>query len=172
MFQNHLLNALDTGTLNLLSPHLSSIALPDGFEIEDPDAPVEWAYFLEEGIASAVAADRKAEVGLVGVEGMTGLSLALHSERPTERIYMQVPGHGTRMRAAAFSDLLLSVPSLQQLVLRYVHTMIVQISSTAASNAMDDIPTRLARWLLMAGDRIKDGEMPLSHEYLSIMFCF
>lgn len=44
----------------------------------------------------------------------------------------------------------------------------VQTSYTALSNAVHPIAERLARWLLMSDDRL-DGDLPLTHEFLSIM---
>src|SRR5262245_48136819 len=40
---------------------------------------------------------------------------------------------------------------------------------TALANARGKIEERLARWLLMAHDRLEDDELHLTHEFLSIM---
>jgi CRP-like cAMP-binding protein len=40
---------------------------------------------------------------------------------------------------------------------------------TAVCNAQSRLDMRLARWLLMAHDRIGDDTIPLTHEFLSIM---
>lgn len=45
----------------------------------------------------------------------------------------------------------------------------MQTSHTALSNAVHPIEERLARWILMCDDRSDAGEMPLTHEYMSIM---
>ena len=58
--------------------------------------------------------------------------------------------------------------SLQQYLLRYVQHFLDQTSQTAVSNGRSSIEERLARWLLMAADRLDDEELPLTHEFLAI----
>ena len=44
-----------------------------------------------------------------------------------------------------------------------------QVTQTALANGRSKIEERLARWLLMADDRIDGDELPLTHEFLSLM---
>jgi CRP-like cAMP-binding protein len=53
--------------------------------------------------------------------------------------------------------------------LKYVQAFGVQTSHTAISNAQARMDIRLARWLLMAHDRIGANTLPLTHEFLSLM---
>ena len=55
-----------------------------------------------------------------------------------------------------------------RVMLAYAHTFMVQTSQTALANGRSKIEERLARWLLMAADRV-EGELALTHEFLSIM---
>ncbi|MGH1570644.1 Crp/Fnr family transcriptional regulator [Methylobacterium sp. P31] len=55
------------------------------------------------------------------------------------------------------------------MILRYVQTEIVQARQTAYVNATFTIETRLARWLLMCHDRVDGDDLPLKHEFLSLM---
>ena len=59
--------------------------------------------------------------------------------------------------------------SLRMLFLRYVQAFMVQTAHTAISNARGKLDARLARWLLMAHDRVRDESLPLTHEFLSLM---
>jgi len=45
----------------------------------------------------------------------------------------------------------------------------IQVSRTAACNRLHDIERRLARWLLMAQDRVDDGVVPITHDFLTTM---
>jgi len=45
----------------------------------------------------------------------------------------------------------------------------VQTAQTAMANARAKIDARLARWLLMAHDRIRANTLPLTHEFLALM---
>ena len=44
-----------------------------------------------------------------------------------------------------------------------------QTANTARSNGTATLEERLARWLLMAHDRLRGDEVPLTHEFLSLM---
>ena len=44
-----------------------------------------------------------------------------------------------------------------------------QTANTALSNGTATLEERLARWLLMANDRLGGDEIPLTHEFLSLM---
>ena len=45
----------------------------------------------------------------------------------------------------------------------------IQSTYTARSNGSAKLEERLARWLLMAHDRIDGDELPLIHEFLALM---
>ena len=59
--------------------------------------------------------------------------------------------------------------SLHAVLLKYVKVFISQISETALANGRSKIEQRLARWLLMADDRLDGAELPLKHEFLAMM---
>jgi CRP-like cAMP-binding protein len=54
-------------------------------------------------------------------------------------------------------------------LLKYVQAFMVQTSQTAIVNARAHIDRRLARWILMAHDRIGGKTLSLTHEFLSLM---
>ena len=54
-------------------------------------------------------------------------------------------------------------------MLRYAHAFLAQTTTTALANGRSKIEERLARWLLMADDRIDGDELPLTHEFLGLM---
>ena len=54
-------------------------------------------------------------------------------------------------------------------MLRYAHAYLLQTTTTALANGRSKIEERLARWLLMADDRIDGDRLPLTHEFLSLM---
>jgi CRP-like cAMP-binding protein len=45
----------------------------------------------------------------------------------------------------------------------------MQIAQTAACNRLHKIEERLARWLLIAQDRVDGGTIRLTHDFLAIM---
>ena len=47
--------------------------------------------------------------------------------------------------------------------------MLIQTSQTALANGRSKIEERLARWLLMAHDRLQEDALPLTHDFLATM---
>ena len=54
-------------------------------------------------------------------------------------------------------------------LLKFVQAFGVQTTHTAISNARSKLDQRLARWLLMAHDRLETDGLPLTDEFLSLM---
>jgi CRP-like cAMP-binding protein len=54
--RNRLLAALLPADFSLLEPQLERLPLPASTRLIEPNTPIEHVYFLEEGIASVVAA--------------------------------------------------------------------------------------------------------------------
>lgn len=140
--------------------------------IERPNRRIDAVYFMETGIASVVAIQSEAiqvEVGLVGPEGMTGLAVILGADQSPYSTYIQVAGEGQRIIADELRKAIKASSSLQHLLLRYVQAFLVQTSHSAVANARSQLDERLARWILMAHDRIHDDTLTLTHEFLSLM---
>jgi CRP-like cAMP-binding protein len=131
-------------------------------------------YFLDRGIASVVAIGRggehrRAEVAIIGREGMIGLPVVLGTDRSPCDIFMQVEGDGHCIAAQKLGDALSQSITLLRCLLLYAHTFGIQANYTALANARGYLEERLARWLLMARDRIDSDEIILTHEFLALM---
>ena len=109
------------------------------------------------------------EVGFIGREGMTGLPLALGSERVAQRALIRVPDSGLALSAADFTECLEAEPALRLAAYRYAQVTIAALSQYAACNRLHAITERCARWLLMAHDRVPGDTIHLTHEFLSQM---
>jgi hypothetical protein len=109
------------------------------------------------------------EVGLVGNEGLAGIPAFLGAVSAPQAAYMQVAGAGLRMNVAVLHEEVDRSPAFRRAVSRFAQFFLTQVSQTAACNARHPLEVRLARWLLMAHDRIGTDTMPLTHELLSIM---
>ena len=169
---NRLLSRLPPHDFGLLAPHLKPVALPLGKHLEIPDRVIEHVYFPESGFASVVSAGAGAEqveVGIIGLEGMTGLAVVLGTDRTPNGTFIQNAGKGLMMPAAELRRLLkISVP-LHDLLMLYAHTFLIQATQTAKANGRSKIEERLARWLLMAHDRLESDKLVITHEFLSMM---
>jgi CRP-like cAMP-binding protein len=112
---------------------------------------------------------KQVEIGLIGCEGMTGLPIVLGNHRSPHATYIQAAGTGKCIPATELREATRGSLSLRDSLLKYVQAFNVQTTHTAISNAQARLDIRLARWLLMAHDRIGDDTLPLTHEFLSIM---
>ena len=169
---NRLLARLSASDFALLERHLTPVDLPLRTRLEVPGKPIDYVYFPESGFASVVADGRSRrgiEVGLIGREGMTGLAIVMGSDRTLHETYMQSAGQGQRISAGKFRKALEQSGSLHQTFLLYGHAFVMQATYTAMANGRSKIEERLARWLLMAQDRINADRLTLTHEFLSLM---
>jgi CRP-like cAMP-binding protein len=170
--RNRLLEALSPADLKLLSPHLESLAVEIRHSIEDRNKPIKHVYFMEKGIASVVAGGgdgKEIEVGLIGREGMSGIVVVMGNHRSPHNVYIQVRGQALRIGTAELREALDASATLRTFFLKFAQSFMIQTAHTAIANGRANVEERLARWVLMARDRLDDDELPLTHEFLSLM---
>ncbi len=169
---NQLLARIPADLADPLFAHLEPVDLPQGLVIEQPGEVIEHVYFPTGGVISVVAmtpdGDAQIEAGLIGREGMSGSMLALGTDRSPHQTTVQIGGTGHRMAAARLREMMRE-EVLRKRLLRYCHALSVQTAHTALANAKLKLDARLARWLLMCHDRLGCDEVPLTHDFLSIM---
>ena len=170
--KNRILLSVPDKEYNLLRPHLEPADLPQHKIMQEPGEKIDFAYFLNDGMASLVALShdgRSVEVGIVGKEGMVGMSLTAGLNREIFRAIMQMAGSGVRIRAEVFQDILLSAPELRSKLGHFGLMHGMQVAQLAACNRLHGIDQRLARWLLMCQDRFDSQLLPLTHDFLAQM---
>lgn len=169
--RNLLLSVLSPPDYGLLEPHLAKSKFVLRQSFEEANKPIEHVYFPEDGIISIVAKSRheQAEAAIVGREGMTGIPVVLGNDRWVNDTYVQVEGHGLRIEAADLRQALAKSTTLRAVLLAFTQAFVVQTAQTALANARGNVEMRLARWLLMAHDRISGDELSLTHEFLALM---
>jgi Crp-like helix-turn-helix domain len=109
------------------------------------------------------------EVGMVGNEGMSGISLMFGVHISPLRTLVQGSGTAVRMKAAAFTRALENRPPLVKVLNRYLYVLMTQLAQTAACTRFHVVEARLARWLLMTQDRSHSHEFDVTQEFLSYM---
>jgi CRP-like cAMP-binding protein len=170
--RNRLLLSIPEIERATVSEEMEFIALPRHRCLHEPHQPVEYLYFPNEGVISLVVAlkdGKTVEAGLVGNEGLTGMSAILGLDRSPLREVVQIAGDAYRIRVGRFKELLPSLPHLQATVNRYAAGLAMQVAQTAACNRLHNIEHRLARWLLMAQDRVESELLPITHDFLATM---
>jgi len=170
--RNKLVALMGSQDWDLLAPHLESVNLKERQVIEVPGKPITHLHFIEIGVVSVVAVnaeDHRIEVGVIGNEGVTGVPLVMGDTKAQHSAYLQIPGSGYRIAAAQFSEALRKSSSLQSLMLKSAQAFMIQTAHTALANGRAKLEERLARWLLMAHDRMDTDAVPLTHEFLAVM---
>jgi CRP-like cAMP-binding protein len=170
--QNRLLAAISPGDLALLTPKLEPLTLETRLVLESANKPIKYNYFIDSGLASVIAIGKnghRLEVGIIGREGITGLPVVLGNDRSPNETFIQVPGSGSRIAADDLRRAMQKSVSLTRVLLNFVNAFLIQTSYTALSNGTASIEERLARWLLLAQDRLGGNVIPLTHEFLSLM---
>ena len=169
--RNRLLAALSAGDFARLAPSLETVSLPLRETLIAPGRRITHAHFVEDGLISLIAdtEEGRIEIGLVGREGMVGVPLVLGADRTPHIALVQAGLVALRIAAHPLQEALDGSPTLRGVLGRYVQGLIVQVGQTAYANTDFTIEARLARWILMTHDRLDGDELPLTHEFLSMM---
>jgi CRP-like cAMP-binding protein len=170
--RNRLLAVLSDAERVLLIPLLEMIELDIRQVLEAPNNPISHVYFVESGMAPIVGTARSShriEIGMVGYEGMTGLSIVLSGDRSANETLVQSSGWAMRISSESLRERMEASRSLTATLLRYVNVFMVQGSQTALANGRGRLDERLARWLLMWDDRIQSDTLTITHEFLALL---
>jgi CRP-like cAMP-binding protein len=169
---NHLLAALPKKEYQRLQPHFKETALVFDETVYEPNVAISDVYFPTSGIISLLAGDKERsslEVGLVGREGMVGLPVFMGVGHSLNRAVVQGSGIAWKMKAATFRTECSNGGSLPEVLRRYTHSMLTQVTQAAVCNQFHAVAGRLARWLLMTHDRMGKDEFQITQQFLSNM---
>jgi CRP-like cAMP-binding protein len=170
--ENLLLAALPPAERKLLLARCEPVELKFGELLCEQGGRIRHVYFPTGGFISLIASiDRgsRLEVGLVGDEGMLGVSLLVGMNEAPLRALVQGAGAALRIEAAEFSRALRRSPVLRQALMRYLYVLMGQLAQLAACTRFHIVEGRLARWLLMTRDRAHSNEFNLTQDFLAYM---
>jgi CRP-like cAMP-binding protein len=155
-----------------LRPHATRLTVEHFDALINPREPIRYVYFPVNCLASLVTVledGSSIEAGTIGREGMAGIAVVLDAETTPMQTLVQIPGDAIRISAAAIKEVFAAGKTLQKILHRYIHTLFVIASQSAACNRRHQIEARFARWLLMSSDGIGSDELAITHEFLSAM---
>jgi len=169
---NRLLAALPRKDYQRLRGAFEVVTLTYGDILYEPGDPIRHVYFPNDALVSlltTVEGHQALEVGLVGREGVVGVSAALGVETASVRALVQSTGTALKLNAARFRmEFRKSLPLQNELYL-FIHAKLAQARQTAACNRFHVVEARLARWLLMTRDRMGSDRFLLTQDFLADM---
>ena len=170
---NHLLTSLGAcAGCPDLSTYAELVPLPVGKVIYESGAAMRYVYFPTSAIVSMLYIMNDGtsdEIATVGSEGFIGVQLFLGCETIPSRALVRSAGHAFRLDANLLQKEFSQSPAIQHLLLRYMQSLLAQISQTAACNRHHSIHQRLCRWILASLDRLPSSELQTTHETIGEM---
>lgn len=169
---NRILGALPRAVLERIRADLDLKPLAMRQMVQPRNQPLEQVLFPVLGVASMISmgdSGDSVEVATVGCEGMVGLPMFLGGESAAIEVFIQVPGEGMYLAAAAFRRHVERERPLARALLLYTQALLTQVAQCSACNCHHPVVERCARWLLQTHDRVRGDEFPLTHEFLGLM---
>jgi CRP-like cAMP-binding protein len=169
---NRLLAALPRPDRRKLLAECEPVKLQFAEILAEPGERIRYAWFPTNSFISLMRpVDRRSnlEVGLVGDEGMLGISLLLGVHVSPLHALVQGAGEALRIGAVPLRRELDRSPALDRLLKRYLYVMVDQLAQGAACTRFHVVEARLARWLLMTGDRAHSNRVKMTQEFVASM---
>lgn len=171
-FGNELLDKLPQKERDRLRPHLRLVAFSKGQTVYHQGERVKYGYFPKDCLISLLAITEHAqslEVGVVGIKGFLGLPIIYHTGKMPYRALVQIPGEAWQIRADLLRAEFDQGQKLQDLLLRYCHTLMTQVRQSAVCHRFHKIEERLSRWLLDCQYHTNKDALQLTHEIIAMM---
>jgi CRP-like cAMP-binding protein len=170
---NLLLAALPPEDVQRLRHALDVIPLPLKQFLHRPGDVIEYVYFPGGGFCSELTvleSGEMVEVATIGREGMVGIFAAKNGHVALSAAMVQAESEICyRLPVDVFRSELERGGRFSEIVTRYTHAHVAFIMQSTACNAVHTVEQRLARWFLMAHDRVGRDEFPLTQEFVAMM---
>lgn len=170
MLSNKVLNTLPDAEFARLLPGLEPVSLSAAERLAEMGEAARFVYFPESSVISCHADmqdGKSAEVGMIGKEGVAGLSALLGARPAAQSLKVTVGGSALRMRRPEFERELRQGEALRQSLLTYAGEYLTQVSQRAACATLHRMEQRLAVWLLMLSDRLGGEPIEMTHERIA-----
>src|ERR1700679_1967741 len=169
---NQLLAALPDDQWQRWVSHLEYVDMPLGQVLYEPGDTLRHVYFPTTAIVSLLYVmqdGESAEIGVVGNEGVAGISIFMGGDSTSSRALIQSAGGAFRLSAGVMKEEFNRAGPVLHLLLRYTQALITQMLQTAACNKHHSLDQQLCRWLLLSLDRLHGTEMVMTRKLIANM---
>jgi CRP-like cAMP-binding protein len=170
--ENHLLTLLDPATRSLFKPFMRVITVGHGEVLHGSSSNIEFGYFPQSTIISVVARTEQgqsAETSIVGREGMIGSSLVHGIMTSFAECIVQVAGDAVRVPASEIHRIGQASESFRKVVALFDLSLLAQAQQSTACQALHQVESRAARWLLQCSKRLGSNDIQLTQEFFGQM---
>lgn len=171
--RNRLLALLPAADYQRLAPDIKPMLLIQGQTLYQRGQRIQSVYFPIDAVVSLESAPPKyarSEAGLVGCEGMVGLSALMGGRQSlTGSTVVQLGGDAMQLDTAALKAEFQQGLALQQLLLRYTEVRLMQVSQIFACQSHHTLKQRLVRWLLTLQDRVQTEQLPITQKFMATL---
>lgn len=168
---NKLLAVLSsTPSIATLLPHLSPVRLDRDEVLHEHGQPATHVFFPTNCMVSlsCIATDGSmSELTAVGREGMIGISAIMGSAASGSWATVVTSGNAWRLPGRVLQQVFTSDTTCQRLLLRYLHTLLMDISHHSLCDSRHCLQQRLCRLLLEMRDRGASDEFPATQELMA-----
>jgi CRP-like cAMP-binding protein len=167
---NHVLAEILGSAQRPWMSQIETINLPLGMVLSEAEQVAQHVYFPTTAIISLSCLTRggqAAEVAAVGRDGVVGISAVMGGGSASWGAVVQIAGTGFRLPAQVLKAEFDAGGMVMEATLRYLKSLITQISQTAVCNRHHSVDRQLCRWLLHALDRLPGNEVVMTHEQIA-----
>lgn len=173
--RNHLLASLTQADYDDLRHKIEIVSLEPKQVLHNPGEPSPYVYFPRSGfLSNSIVLENGAmvEVATIGREGMAGASPKGLGRAASTNVLVVVQGGrecSYRMTLDDFNREMDLCGAFMDMITRYGDAFLSVVMQSTGCNAAHTVEQRLAKWLLMAQDRMEATEFPLTQEFVAMM---
>jgi CRP-like cAMP-binding protein len=164
--KNRILKGLPPRESRIILPQLRQIWLPKDHVLSEAGERVKEVIFPDQVLISFLsdtADGGSIEVCVVGNEGAVDLGTLL-SQRAAFRAVVQIPGQAHVISSDFLRKEFGRCDVVHRILLNYTAALLSQLAHTAVCNKFHSIYQRFCRWLLLASDRIRSSDIPMTQD--------
>ncbi|HVZ45712.1 MAG TPA: Crp/Fnr family transcriptional regulator [Ramlibacter sp.] len=170
--QNHLLAVFPEAEYQRVAASLELVEMPLGKVLSESGGRMRHVYFPTTSVISimyVLADGAAAEIGVVGNEGIVGISLFMGGDTTPSRAVARGAGHAYRLDAALLQAEFNRGGPVMRLLLRYTQSLLTQMAQTAVCNRHHAVEQQLCRALLLTLDRTSGSSLHMTQELIAGM---